>query len=215
MKKLLASATAVTLLTVGYSSSAFAAKSPNDTKNCGHFKSQQDAQAFWDQNGYGVGNDPHRLDNDKDGIPCEDYKYPKSTNTTTENKETTKPQEQPKQENTKQENTKQENTKQENTKQENTKQENTKQENTKQENTKQENSKQNNQTTNNKQEQTKPQTTAKETKKNTNTVVKKETKKQGEKLPNTASNGVTMMLASLGLALAGSVLMFRRKKTNA
>ncbi|PGK46870.1 excalibur calcium-binding domain-containing protein, partial [Bacillus thuringiensis] len=151
MKKLLASATAVTLLTVGYSSSAFAAKSPNDTKNCGHFKSQQDAQAFWDQNGYGVGNDPHRLDNDKDGIPCEDYKYPKSTNTTTENKETTKPQEQPKQENTKQENTKQENTKQEPVKQENTKQEN---------------SKQNNQTTNNKQEQTKPQTTAKETKKN-------------------------------------------------
>ncbi|MDA2452262.1 excalibur calcium-binding domain-containing protein [Bacillus cereus] len=200
MKKLLASATAVTLLTVGYSSSAFAAKSPNDTKNCGHFKSQQDAQAFWDQNGYGVGNDPHRLDNDKDGIPCEDYKYPKSTNTTTENKETTKPQEQPKQENTKQENTKQENTKQEPVKQENTKQEN---------------SKQNNQAINNKQEQTKPQTTAKETKKNTNTTVKKETKKQGEKLPNTASNGVTMMLASLGLALAGSVLMFRRKKTNA
>ncbi|MGZ9651976.1 excalibur calcium-binding domain-containing protein [Bacillus cereus] len=180
MKKLLASATAVTLLTAGYSSSAFAAKSPNDTKNCGHFKSQQDAQAFWDQNGYGVGNDPHRLDNDKDGIPCEDYKYPKSTNTTTENKETTNPQEQPKQENNKQEN-----------------------------------SKQNNQTTNNKQEQTKPQTTVKETKKNTNTTVKKETKKQGEKLPNTASNGVTMMLASLGLALAGSVLMFRRKKTNA
>ncbi|EDX65316.1 cell wall anchor protein [Bacillus anthracis] len=180
MKKLLASATAVTLLTVGYSSSAFAAKSPNDTKNCGHFKSQQDAQAFWDQNGYGVGNDPHRLDNDKDGIPCEDYKYPTNTNTTTENKETTKPQEQ-----------------------------------TKQENTKQENSKQNNQTTNNKQEQTKPQTTTKETKKDTNTAVKKETKKQGEKLPNTASNGVTMMLTSLGLALAGSVLMFRRKKTNA
>ncbi|MGW5956110.1 excalibur calcium-binding domain-containing protein [Bacillus mycoides] len=175
MKKLLASATAVTLLTVGYSSAAFAAKSPNDTKNCAHFKSQQDAQAFWDQNGYGVGNDPHRLDNDKDGIPCEDYKYPTSTNTTTENKETTKPQEQ-----------------------------------TKQENTKQENSKQNNQTTN-----TNPQTAAKETKKNTNTVVKKETKKQGEKLPNTASNGFTMMLASLGLALAGSVLMFRRKKTNA
>ncbi|CUB40280.1 excalibur calcium-binding domain-containing protein [Bacillus cereus] len=200
MKKLLASATAVTLLTVGYSSSAFAAKSPNDTKNCGHFKNQQDAQAFWDQNGYGVGNDPHRLDNDKDGIPCEDYKYPTNTNTTTENKETTKPQEQ---------------TKQENTKQENTKQENTKQENTKQENTKQENSKQNNQTTNTKQEQTKPQTTTKETKKDTNTAVKKETKKQGEKLPNTASNGVTMMLTSLGLALVGSVLMFRRKKTNA
>jgi LPXTG-motif cell wall-anchored protein len=197
MKKLLASATAFTLLTVGYSSAAFAAKSPNDTKNCEHFKSQQEAQAFWDQNGYGVGNDPHRLDNDKDGIPCEDYKYPKSTNTTTDNKETTKPQEQT--------------TK----KDENKPQEQVKQENAKKETVKQENSNQNNQATNNKQEQTKPQTTAKETKKDTNTVVKKETKKQGEKLPNTASNGVTMMLASLGLALAGSVLMFRRKKTNA
>ncbi|AZJ18665.1 excalibur calcium-binding domain-containing protein [Bacillus thuringiensis] len=184
MKKLLASATAFTLLTVGYSSAAFAAKSPNDTKNCEHFKSQQEAQEFWDQNGYGVGNDPHRLDNDKDGIPCENYKYPKSTNTTTENKETTKPQEQ------------------------------VKQEDTKKESVKQEDSKQNNQATNNKQEQTKPQTTAKETKQNTNAVVKKETKKQGEKLPNTASNGVTMMLTSLGLALVGSVLMFRRKKTN-
>ncbi|EJP84682.1 excalibur calcium-binding domain-containing protein [Bacillus cereus] len=184
MKKLLASATAFTLLTIGYSSAAFAAKSPNDTKNCEHFKSQQEAQAFWDQNGYGVGNDPHRLDNDKDGVPCENYKYPKSTNTTTESKETTKPQEQ------------------------------VKQEDTKKESVKQEDSKQNNQATNNKQEQTKPQTTAKETKQNTNAVVKKETKKQGEKLPNTASNGVTMMLTSLGLALVGSVLMFRRKKTN-
>ncbi|TXR92008.1 cell wall anchor protein [Bacillus sp. SH7-1] len=163
MKKLLASATAVTLLTVGYSSAAFAAKSPNDTKNCGHFKNQQEAQAFWDQNGYGVGNDPNRLDNDKDGIPCEDYKYPTNTNTTTDNKETTKPQEQ----------------------------------------TKQENTQQNSQATNNKQEQTKQ------------TAVKAETKKQGEKLPNTASNGVTMMLASAALVLIGSILVFRRKKTNA
>lgn len=183
MKKLLTSATAFTLLTVGYSSAAFAAKSPNDTKDCKHFKNQQEAQAFWDQNGYGVGNDPHRLDNNKNGIPCEEYKYPKSTNTTTENKETTKPQEQ------------------------------VKQEDTKQEAVKQENSNQNSQA-NSKQEQTKPQTTVKETKKNNNTVTKKETKKQGEKLPNTASNGFTMMLTSLGLALVGSVLMFRRKKTN-
>ncbi|MDA2672205.1 excalibur calcium-binding domain-containing protein [Bacillus cereus] len=173
MKKLLASATAVTLFTVGYSSAAFAAKSPNDTKNCGHFKNQQEAQAFWDQNGYGVGNDPNRLDNDKDGIPCEDYKYSTNTNTTTDNKETTKPQEQ------------------------------TKQENTKQEPVKQENTQQNNQTTNNKQEQTKQ------------TAVKTETKKQGEKLPNTASNGITMMLASAALVLVGSILIFRRKKTNA
>lgn len=158
MKKLLASATAFTLLTVGYSSAAFAAKSPNDTKNCGHFKNQQEAQAFWDQNGYGIGNDPNRLDNDKDGIPCEDYKYQTSINTTTDNKETAKPQEQ----------------------------------------TKQGNTQQNNQVTNNNQQ----------------TKQTAETKKQGEKLPNTASNGVTMMLASAALVLVGSILVFRRKKTN-
>ncbi len=39
MKKLLASATAFTLLTIGYSSAAFAEKNPND-KNCSHFKKQ-------------------------------------------------------------------------------------------------------------------------------------------------------------------------------
>ncbi|EOO05620.1 excalibur calcium-binding domain-containing protein [Bacillus cereus] len=175
MKKLLASATAVTLLTVGYSSAAFAEKNPND-KNCSHFKNKQEVMEFWHSNGYSATNDPHDLDRDNDGLPCEvkkgDYDQFLASKQTTK-KDENKPQEQ------------------------------TKQENNKQENNKQENSKQNN------------QTTTKETKKNTNTVVKKETKKQGEKLPNTASNGVTMMLASLGLALAGSVLMFRRKKTNA
>ncbi|MEI4603142.1 excalibur calcium-binding domain-containing protein [Bacillus cereus] len=197
MKKLLASATAVTLLTVGYSSAAFAEKNPND-KNCSHFKNKQEVMEFWHSNGYSATNDPHDLDRDNDGLPCEVKKG--DYDQFLANKQTTK---------------KDENKPQEQTKQENNKQENTKQEPAKQENNKQENSKQNNQTINNKQEQTKPQTTAKEAKKNTNTVVKKETKKQGEKLPNTASNGVTMMLASLGLALAGSVLMFRRKKTNA
>ena len=197
MKKLLASATAFTLLTVGYSSAAFAEKNPND-KNCSHFKNKQEVMEFWHSNGYSATNDPHDLDRDNDGLPCEvkkgDYDQFLASKQTTK-KDENKPQEQ--------------------TKQENNKQENTKQEPVKQENTKQENSKQNNQTTNNKQEQTKPQTTAKETKKNTNTVVKNETKKQGEKLPNTASNGVTMMLASAGLVLAGSILIFRRKKTNA
>ncbi|KEK25263.1 excalibur calcium-binding domain-containing protein [Bacillus gaemokensis] len=184
MKKLLVSVSAFALLAVGYSSSAYAAKSPNDTKNCGDFKSQKAAQEFWNQNGYGVGNDPHRLDNDKDGIPCEDYKYPVDTTATTEKKEESK----------KEESTKQE-SKQEPVKQE-VKKESIKQENT-QKTTKQE------------------QTTKKETKEKPAVKTTKETKKQGEKLPNTASNGLTMMLASAGLALVGSVLMFRRKKTNA
>ncbi|HGH7180287.1 TPA: excalibur calcium-binding domain-containing protein [Bacillus luti] len=178
MKKLLVSATAFTLLTVGYSSSAFAEKNPND-KNCGHFKNKQEVMEFWHSNGYSATNDPHDLDRDNDGLPCEvkkgDYDQFIASKQTTK-KDENKPQEQTKQENTKQEPAKQENKKQENTK---------------------------------------TQTTVKETKKDTNTAVKKDNKNQGEKLPNTASNGVTMMLASLGLAAAGSVLMFRRKKTNA
>lgn len=170
MKKLLASATAFTLLTVGYSSAAFAEKNPND-KDCGHFKNKQEVMEFWHSNGYSATNDPHDLDRDNDGLPCEvkkgDYDQFLARKQPTK-KDENKPQEQVKQENTKQENTQQ-----------------------------------NNQATNNKQEQTKQ------------TAVKAETKKQGEKLPNTASNGVTMMLASAGLVLAGSILIFRRKKTNA
>ncbi|MEB9672372.1 MULTISPECIES: excalibur calcium-binding domain-containing protein [Bacillus cereus group] len=170
MKKLLASATAFTLLTVGYSSAAFAEKNPND-KDCGHFKNKQEVMEFWHSNGYSATNDPHDLDRDNDGLPCEvkkgDYDQFLASKQPTK-KDENKPQEQVKQENTKQENTQQ-----------------------------------NNQATNNKQEQTKQ------------TAVKAETKKQGEKLPNTASNGVTMMLASAGLVLAGSILIFRRKKTNA
>lgn len=177
MKKLLVSATAFTLLTVGYSSSAFAAKNPND-KNCGHFNNKQEVMEFWHSNGYSATNDPHDLDRDNDGLPCEVNKG--DYDQFVASKQTTKQDENKPQENTKQENTKQEPAKQEPAKQEDTK----------------------SQTTN-------------ETKKDTNTAVKTEDKKQGEKLPNTASNGVTMMLASLGLAAIGSVLMFRRKKTNA
>lgn len=70
MKKLLASATAFTLLTVGYSSAAFAEKNPND-KDCGHFKNKQEVMEFWHSNGYSATNDPHDLDRDNDGLPCE------------------------------------------------------------------------------------------------------------------------------------------------
>lgn len=174
MKKILVSATAFTLLTVGYNSAAFAEKNPND-KDCGNFSSKQEVMEFWHNNGYSATNDPHDLDRDNDGLPCEvkkgDYdKFLASKQTTNKDEN-------------------------------------------KQEPAKQDSTTQNNQGTNNKQEQTKPQqqNAVKETKKSTDTVAKK----QGEKLPNTASNSVTMMLASLGLALAGSILMFRRKKTNA
>ncbi len=45
---------------------------PAADKDCEHFASQEEAQAYWDENGFTAGNDPQRLDRDSDGIPCED-----------------------------------------------------------------------------------------------------------------------------------------------
>ncbi|UOQ94671.1 excalibur calcium-binding domain-containing protein [Halobacillus shinanisalinarum] len=45
---------------------------PVSDKDCKHFATQQEAQNFWEKNGYSKDNDPHRLDRDKDGIPCEE-----------------------------------------------------------------------------------------------------------------------------------------------
>ncbi|PEV02186.1 hypothetical protein CN417_28650 [Bacillus thuringiensis] len=137
MKKLVVLLFSFVFLFVSYNSSVYAAKSANDTKNCSDFKSQKDAQNFWNQNGYGVGNDPHQLDKDKDGIPCEDTKYSLDTNATAQ------------------------------------------------------------------------------TQTNTNNQTKIDsTNKQGTKLPNTASNTVTMMVVSAGIILIGSLIVFRRKKIN-
>ena len=69
MKKLLVSATAFTLLTVGYSSSAFATK--NQTTKLWALQNKQEVMEFWHSNGYSATNDPHDLDRDNDGLPCE------------------------------------------------------------------------------------------------------------------------------------------------
>ncbi|MDQ0428768.1 LPXTG-motif cell wall-anchored protein [Planomicrobium stackebrandtii] len=39
-------------------------------RDCGDF-ADGEAQVFWDENGYSAENDPHRLDADSDGVPCE------------------------------------------------------------------------------------------------------------------------------------------------
>ncbi|MES1054557.1 excalibur calcium-binding domain-containing protein [Bacillus thuringiensis] len=70
MKKLLVSASAFALLTVGYSSATYAEQNPND-KDCKHFGSKQEVMEFWYNNGYSASNDPHDLDRDNDGLPCE------------------------------------------------------------------------------------------------------------------------------------------------
>jgi len=38
--------------------------------DCSDFSTQKEAQAFFESNG-GPANDPHRLDQDKDGVACE------------------------------------------------------------------------------------------------------------------------------------------------
>lgn len=38
--------------------------------DCSDFSTQKEAQAFFESNG-GPSNDPHRLDQDKDGVACE------------------------------------------------------------------------------------------------------------------------------------------------
>jgi LPXTG-motif cell wall-anchored protein len=40
-------------------------------KNCGDFSSHSAVMDFWYNNGYSATNDPHGLDRDNDGLPCE------------------------------------------------------------------------------------------------------------------------------------------------
>ncbi|MDM5201290.1 excalibur calcium-binding domain-containing protein [Fictibacillus enclensis] len=46
------------------------AAGPGD-KNCSDFSSHQAVMEFWHSNGYNANNDPHDLDRDSDGLPCE------------------------------------------------------------------------------------------------------------------------------------------------
>jgi len=57
-------------------------------KDCKDFSSKQSVMEFWYSNGYSATNDPHRLDRDNDGLPCEVssgeyHSYVSSKNTST------------------------------------------------------------------------------------------------------------------------------------
>jgi LPXTG-motif cell wall-anchored protein len=67
MKKWFAALLTFVLLSSMYSIGAQA----QDTKNCGDFASKQEVMDFWYSNGYSATNDPHNLDGDADGYPCE------------------------------------------------------------------------------------------------------------------------------------------------
>ncbi|AQQ52706.1 excalibur calcium-binding domain-containing protein [Planococcus lenghuensis] len=40
-------------------------------RDCGYFATSEDLIAFWNENDYAADNDPHDLDVDEDGLPCE------------------------------------------------------------------------------------------------------------------------------------------------
>jgi LPXTG-motif cell wall-anchored protein len=67
MKKLLSSVVAGGFLLIGTSAMA----APDDDRDCGEFASHEEVMQFWYDNGYSAGNDPHDLDRDNDGLPCE------------------------------------------------------------------------------------------------------------------------------------------------
>ncbi|WP_110927239.1 LPXTG cell wall anchor domain-containing protein [Bacillus massiliglaciei] len=67
MKKWFVSVFTIAFLLAGQNSSVFAATD----QDCGEFSSHEDVMAFWYDNGYSAENDPHDLDRDDDGLPCE------------------------------------------------------------------------------------------------------------------------------------------------
>lgn len=62
---------AIGILTVGILAGGFQVTYAQDTMNCGDFASKQEVMDFWYNNNYSADNDPHNLDGDKDGFPCE------------------------------------------------------------------------------------------------------------------------------------------------
>ena len=70
MKKLFAGMMALGFLLAGQSTFVFA----EDDRNCDDFSNKEEVMAFWYENGYDANNDPHDLDRDNDGLPCETSK---------------------------------------------------------------------------------------------------------------------------------------------
>ncbi|MFS0634946.1 excalibur calcium-binding domain-containing protein [Mesobacillus foraminis] len=55
------------VLISSYSLGAYA----QEDVNCDDFDTKQEVMEFWFDNGYSATNDPHNLDGDRDGYPCE------------------------------------------------------------------------------------------------------------------------------------------------
>ena len=70
MKKLFAGIMALGFLLAGQSAYVLA----EDDRDCGDFSNKEEVMAFWYDNGFSASNDPHDLDRDNDGLPCETTK---------------------------------------------------------------------------------------------------------------------------------------------
>jgi LPXTG-motif cell wall-anchored protein len=160
MKKLCACLFAFAFLfTAGQTNAGAAAD-----RDCGEFASQQEVMKFWHDNGYSASNDPHDLDRDNDGLPCEvsQSDYDSFLATTDDSKEDT----------------------------------------TTDDSTEDVVSDSNdNSNTDNSSNEDSDSTTS-------------DSDKEGEELPDTASNAVTMVGLSAVLLAAGSILVFRKKQVN-
>lgn len=69
MKKFFSGFTVISFFLMAFASGSFAA--PADDRDCGEFSGNQEVMQFWYDNGYSASNDPHDLDRDNDGAPCE------------------------------------------------------------------------------------------------------------------------------------------------
>ncbi|PLT33092.1 excalibur calcium-binding domain-containing protein [Bacillus sp. V5-8f] len=112
-----------------------------EDRDCPQFSSGEEVANFWVSNGYSATNDPHRLDADGDGLPCETSQADLDQAAATLNS-----------------------------------------------NDDSDNS---------------------DTEMNTSTNAS-----EGEEMPDTATNNMTMIGFGVALLLAGSVLVFRKKETN-
>ncbi|WP_162287890.1 LPXTG cell wall anchor domain-containing protein [Indiicoccus explosivorum] len=72
MKNKLSTLLAVPFLALGFASGVSADEHIEDTRNCGDFADDPQAlMTFWYENDFSAENDPHDLDGDEDGYPCE------------------------------------------------------------------------------------------------------------------------------------------------
>jgi len=171
MKKVLAAILIFAFSLTGYTVSAQAVA--ND-KDCGDFSDNQAVMNFWYSNGYSATNDPHDLDRDNDGLPCEVSKSDYNSFVASKTDDTDKLDKSTSDEATQEESTSNSSTTEE--------------------------------------QQT---TTENSNSEKASTEQKEDSKQQGEELPKTATNSVTMMVVAFGLVAAGLLLVFRRKNVKA